>query len=93
MLHVPWREELPLLDVDRAAGARRGDEQIGLAAEKGGDLQHVDRLRGDRALRGLMHVGEHRKAKRLANFREDRQRGGRGRRRARRAPEVRLALS
>ena len=76
MLHVPRREELTLLDVDRAARMRRGDKQIGLAAEKSGNLQHVDRLRGDRALRGLVHVGEHGKAERLANFREDRQRGG-----------------
>jgi hypothetical protein len=29
--HVSGREELPLLDVHHAAGARRGHEQIGLA--------------------------------------------------------------
>ena len=74
MLHVPGREKLALLDVDRAPGARRGDQQIGLAAEEGGDLQHVDRLRRDRALRALVHVGEHRQAERLADFGEDRQR-------------------
>ena len=34
-----------------------GDQQVGLAAQEGGDLQHVDRLRGERALRGLVHVG------------------------------------
>ena len=48
VLHVPGRQELALLDVDRAAGRGRGEQQIGLAAEKGGDLQHVDRF-GDRA--------------------------------------------
>ena len=37
MFHVPWREELALLDIDRAARSCGGDEQIGLAAEKGRD--------------------------------------------------------
>ncbi len=74
MLHVPGREKLPLLDIDRAAGARRGDEQIGLAAEKGGDLQDVDSLRGHRALRAFVDVGQHGQARGLADFGEDRQR-------------------
>ena len=73
MLHVPGRQELPLLDVDRQTRARRRDQEIGLAAQEGGDLQHVDRLRRDRALPGLVDVRQHGQAERFANFREDRQ--------------------
>ena len=55
-------------------------------------MQHVDGLRGHRALIALVHVGQHRQAERLANFGEDRQRGLEADA-ARAAPEVRLALS
>ena len=89
--HVPGREELALLDVDGRAGLRRGDQQIGLAAQEGRDLQHVDRLRDARALLGLVHVGQHRQAELVADLGEDRQRLRRGRCRARRrAGAVRL---
>ena len=47
--HVVGREELALLDVDDAAGSRRGDEQIGLPREERGNLQHVGDLGGRRA--------------------------------------------
>ena len=43
--HVPGGDELALLDVDGAAGFAGGDEQVGLAAEEGGDLEDVDRPR------------------------------------------------
>ena len=36
VLHVVGREELALLDVDDAAGLRRGDEQIGLPQRNAG---------------------------------------------------------
>ena len=62
MRHVPGREELALLHIDHLAGPRRGDEEIGLAAEEGRDLQHIDGLSDRGALLGLMHVGEHGKA-------------------------------
>ena len=76
VLHVPGREELALLDVDRLAGARRGHQQIGLAAEEGRDLQEVDRF-GDRsAMLGLMHVGGDRKAGALFDLGEDGERLG-----------------
>ena len=42
VLHVPGREELPLLDVDRLAGRGHGADEIGLAAQEGRRLQHVD---------------------------------------------------
>ncbi len=39
-----------------------GEQQIGLAAEEGGDLQNVDHFGDRRALMGIMHVGQHRDA-------------------------------
>ena len=41
--HVRRGDELAFFDVDGAAGVGGGDEEIGLAAEEGGDLeQEVD---------------------------------------------------
>ena len=87
------REELPLLDVDDPAGARRGDEQIGLPREERGNLQHVGDLGGRRGVRRLVDVGQDRHARRAPA------RGARTRRPSSRPgprndrPEVRLALS
>src|SRR5207245_10912555 len=52
VLHVPGREELALFDVDSIAGLGGGDQEVGLAAEIGRDLQNVDRFGGRRALFG-----------------------------------------
>lgn len=41
MADVVWRKKLSLLDVDDTSGFCRGDEQIGLPAEKRRNLQHV----------------------------------------------------
>jgi hypothetical protein len=62
ILHVPRGDELALLDVDGAAGLACGDEQVGLAAEEGRNLQHVDGFGGDFAVAGLVDVGEDGKA-------------------------------
>ena len=43
-----------------APGAPRGDEQVGLAAEKRRDLERVGDLGGRRGLRRLVDVGQHR---------------------------------
>jgi hypothetical protein len=68
-----------------------GDQQVGLAAEEGRDLQHVDRLR-DRAHCALSCTSVSTGRPRcLANVGEDRQR--RLKPEAARAAEVRLALS
>ena len=72
VLHVPGRQELPLLDVHDAACLGGGDEQISLAAEKGRDLQHVDSLGGARTLRHLVHVSEDRQLQGFADLGEDR---------------------
>jgi hypothetical protein len=73
MRHVPGREELALLHIDHLAGQRRCGEKVGLAAEEGRDLQHVDRFGHGGTLVRLMHVGEHGKAGALPDLGEDRQ--------------------
>jgi hypothetical protein len=56
--HVPRGDELALLDVDGAAGAGGGDKQVGLAAEKGGNLEDINGFSGDFAVLGFVYVGE-----------------------------------
>jgi len=60
--HVPGRDELAFFDVDGAAGASGGDEEVGLAAEEGWDLKNVGALGGDFAVGRLVDVGENGKA-------------------------------
>ena len=50
VLHVEGSYELALLHVDGAPGLGGGDQEIGLAAEKCGDLEHVDRFGDWRAI-------------------------------------------
>ena len=71
MAHVPWRDELALLDVDGAAGFAGGHQQIGLAAEKGGNLEDVDGFGGDLAMAGLMDISEDRQARVFGDAGED----------------------
>ena len=60
--HRFGREELPFLDVDRLAGLGRRYEQIGLAAQKGGYLEHVDVFGGHGGLFRIVDVGHYRYA-------------------------------
>ena len=90
--HLPGREELALLDIDRLALRRHADDEIGLAAQEGRGLQHINH-RGDFRQRSvLMHIGEHRHleslADRLQHLQARFQAGS-----AIAAPEERLALS
>ena len=62
-IHCPF-----LTFTARPCGLRQ--KEVRLAAQEGGDLQHVDDLRGRRALRALVHVREHGQARRLADTRE-----------------------
>ncbi len=71
VLHVPRRQELTLLDIDRLAGRGSREQQIGLAAEEGRDLQHIDGFGDGRALVGLMHVGDDGKADALSHLGKD----------------------
>jgi len=52
--------ELALLDVDDSVGAAGFEEQIGLAAEEGGDLQDIDDFGRGRDLGGFVNVGQDR---------------------------------
>ena len=71
VLHVPRRQKLTLLDVDRLAGFGGGDQQIGLAAEEGRNLQDVHDFGDFGALLGQVHVGDDRHADLFADFFED----------------------
>src|SRR3546814_3728547 len=74
MLHVPRGQELALLDVYGATGFRRGQQQVGLSAQKCRDLQDIDRLGHRIALPWFVDVGNDRATISFANFREYRQR-------------------
>ena len=63
----------PFLTLTGLAGARGGDEKIGLAAEEGRDLQNVHCLGERRALIGLMHVGRDGKSNAFPDLGEDRE--------------------
>jgi hypothetical protein len=58
VLHVLGRDELSLLHVDGATGSSGGDEQVGLTAEEGGNLEDIAGLGDGGAVFGLVHVGE-----------------------------------
>ena len=76
---IPRRQELPLLDVQPAAGAGHGagrrHHQIGLAAQEGGNLHHVGDVRrrlglidlvdvrGDGNVDLGLHPGQHRQSR------------------------------
>ncbi len=62
VVHVLRGEELPFLHVDCAAAFGRRDEQVGLPAKEGGNLQDIDDLGGLLHLGNVMDVGEHRAA-------------------------------
>jgi hypothetical protein len=75
VLHVEGGDELALLDVDGAAGFCGGDEQVGLTAEEGGNLQDgfdvAERFGGLFALLGGVDVGEDGEAVRLGDGAQD----------------------
>ena len=60
VFHVTGREKLPLLDIDRLAGACHGVNEISLTAKKGRRLQYVNRCRNGRDLFDGVHIGQHR---------------------------------
>ncbi len=69
--HIPWGEELGLLDIDDASGFRGGEEKIGLAREEGGDLENVRDFGGGSGLGGFVDVGEDREVEIGFDFGED----------------------
>ena len=66
--HVPGRQELALLHLHDAPRLGGRNEEVGLAAQEGRDLQHVHHLGDTRALAGLVHVGDDRQPERLADL-------------------------
>ena len=60
--HVPRGDELALLYIDGAPGFSGGDEQVGLPAKEGWDLEDVYGFGCDFALAGLVDIGEDGKA-------------------------------
>lgn len=62
MSHVPRRHELALLEIDCPTAERGSDYQIGLAAEKRGDLENIDDFGHLGYVGGFVHVGENWKA-------------------------------
>jgi hypothetical protein len=56
---VEGRHELALLDVHRPPGCGAGNQEIGLPAQEGRDLQAVGHLGGRLCLAGLVDIGHH----------------------------------
>jgi hypothetical protein len=59
IFHFGRRHELAFFHVDPPAGRATGEEQIGLAGQKCGDLKDIDDFRGGGGLRGFVNVREH----------------------------------
>ena len=60
ILHVTRGQELAFLDIDRLARLRHGVDEVGLAAQKGRRLQHIDHRRHSGDVGFRVHIGEHR---------------------------------
>ncbi len=68
--HVPRRKELAFFHIDHPATPARGQDQVGLPAEKRRNLQNIDKLRRDLHLRRRVHVRGHRHLQVGANLRQ-----------------------
>ena len=66
--HVAGSKELALLDVDGLARLRAGNDEVGLAAEEGGRLEHVDCGGDSRHFSLGMHVRQNRNARDFADL-------------------------
>ena len=71
--HIPGREELRLFDVDDATGFGSGEKEIGLASQKGGDLQDVRDFGDGGGLGSVVDVGEDGEVQVRLDFAEDAQ--------------------
>lgn len=70
-VHGGRAEELPFFDVDYFAGFGGGDEEVGLPAEEGRDLEYVDVLGGHGGFGNGVDVGGGGQAEALAYLAED----------------------
>src|SRR6266511_931956 len=68
--HLFGRNSLALLYIHGADSFSRGDQQIGLPAQEGGDLQDIGDACRERDVRRLVDVSQNRKARRTAHFLE-----------------------
>jgi hypothetical protein len=71
LLHVARRHELALLDVHRLARGGAGLDEVGLPAEEGRRLQHIDHGGNGRHFMLGVNVGQHRHADLLLDVGED----------------------
>ena len=71
MAHIPWSDELAFLDVVRAAGFTGGHQQVGLAAQKSGNLEDIDSLGCDFAVGRLVDISENGQAGIFGNAAKD----------------------
>ena len=73
--HVRRGDELAFFDIDGASGVGGGNEQVGLAAEEGGNLEHgfgvTERVREAGAVLGGVDVGQDGNAEVLGDGAED----------------------
>ena len=72
ILDVPRRKKLAFLDVDGAPACPGCENEVRLAAKKGGDLDQVDVLRGDLDLLRRMDIGRHGNAELAADLPQER---------------------
>jgi|SRR5579872_2485408 len=71
VFHIPRRHELAFFDVDHALAHGGSDHQVGLAAEKSGNLENVGDFGNLADVGDLMHIGEHGHVDFLLNFFQD----------------------
>ena len=57
--HVPGRQKLTFFDIDHPAGRGGSNDEVGLPAEKSGDLEHIDEFAGDLCFLGGVDIGRH----------------------------------
>ena len=71
VLHIPWRQELPLLHVNGASCFGRRLQQIGLATQERRNLQKVDHLAGKLGFVWRMDIGRYRNFQLTTDRREN----------------------
>src|ERR1700674_2598555 len=73
MPHIPWRDKLSLLNIDRAATERHRHYEIGLTAEKCRNLQYIHGLRDLRHVGHFVNISEYGDLQFVFDFSEDAQ--------------------
>src|SRR5262245_35609263 len=70
VLHFPRRKKLSLFNIDDFSSSGGGGNQVRLPRQKRGDLKNIDHFSGGGSLIDFVNIGENRKARFAANFRE-----------------------